>query len=85
VLQLAMKAGGVMPLVAEKARARMNEAALIAGTNPELDELQENQKLRAKGEVSVSLPRDEVLQRALDFITAVRVYGSNGSAVPKTR
>ena len=74
VLQLAMNSGGVAPLVFEKARARMNEAALIAGTNPELDEMQQVHKLRAKGEEPVKLPRDEVLQRALDFITSVRVY-----------
>ena len=85
VLQLAMNSGGVAPLVIEKARARMNEAALIAGTNPELDELQENQKLRAKGEAPAKLPCDEALQRAMDFITSVRVFESKQSAAPKVR
>ena len=80
VLQLAMNSGGVAPLVLEKARARMNEAALIAGTNPELDEMQQIHKLRAKGEEPVKLPRDEVLQRALDFITSIGVYESRGGA-----
>jgi hypothetical protein len=74
-----------MPLIAEKARARMNEAALIAGTNPELDELQENQKLKAKGEVPGKLPCDEALQRALDFITSVRVYEAREDGVSKKR
>ena len=73
VLQLAMN-GGVAPLVEEKSRARMNEAALIAGTNPELDEVQANQKLRAKGGVPVKPSRDEALQRALDYITSIRVF-----------
>ena len=80
VLQLAMNSAGVAPLVLEKARARMNEAALIAGTNPELDEMQQIHKLRAKGEEPVKLPRDEVLQRALDFITSIGVYESRGAA-----
>jgi len=85
VLQLGINKGGVAALVAEKARARMNEAALIAGTNPELDELQETQKLRAKGGAPADVPRDEVLQRALDFITSVRVYESRESASPAKR
>ena len=85
VLQLAMNAGGVAPLVTEKERAKMNEAALIAGTNPELDEVQAIQKLRAKGEAEAKPPRDEALQRALDFITSVRVYESRESAAPGRR
>jgi hypothetical protein len=80
VLQLAMNSAGVAPLVQEKARPRMNEAALIAGTNPELDEVQRIGTLRAKGEEPAKLPRDEALQRALDFITTIRVYESRESA-----
>jgi hypothetical protein len=74
LLQLALEGSGAGRLVAEKERARMNEAALIAGTNPELDELQANQKRKASGELPAKPPCDEVLQRALDFITSVRVY-----------
>jgi len=85
VLQLAINTGGVAPLVAEKERARMNEAALIAGTNPELDELQEIQKLKAKGGAPVKPPYDEALQRALDFITSVRVYESKAGTVSGKR
>ena len=84
VLQLAMNSG-VAPLVLEKARARMNEAALIAGTNPELDEIQETRRLKAKGEERPKLPRDEALQRALDFITSIRVYESRDNAAPGKR
>lgn len=85
VLQLAMNGTGVAPLVEEKPRARMNEAALIAGTNPELDEVQANQKLRKNGDAPAKPPRDEVLQRALDFIITIRVYESRGSAAGSTR
>ena len=35
---------GVAPLVFEKERPRMNEAALVAGTNPELDAAQDGKK-----------------------------------------
>ncbi len=79
VLQLAMNPGGVTALVIDKPRARMNEAALIGGTNPELDEMQEIHRLRAKGEEPPKLPRDEALQRALDFITTIRVYEARGA------
>jgi hypothetical protein len=73
LLALGLNADGAAALVSEKERARMNEAALIAGTNPELDELQEMQKLKARGEAPQKPPRDEVLLRALDFITTMRV------------
>lgn len=73
LLKLASGTGGIAPLVMEKPRAKMNEAALIAGTNPELDELQESQRLAAKGALPPKPPRDEALQRALDFITTMRV------------
>ncbi|MEO6741562.1 MAG: S41 family peptidase [Chthoniobacteraceae bacterium] len=80
VLQLAMNGTGVAPLVIEKSRARMNEAALVAGTNPELDEVQAVQKQREKGNVATKPPRDEVLQRALDYITSVRIFEAREAA-----
>ena len=78
VLQLAMN-GGVASLVIEKPRARMSEAALIAGTNPELDEIQEVQRQRANG-VTAPPPRDEALQRALDYFTSVRIFEAREAA-----
>jgi hypothetical protein len=63
---------GVMPLVTEKERPRLNEAALVAGTNPDLEAMiaaQEHRGDRAKPAL-----RDEVLERALDFITSVSIY-----------
>ncbi len=65
---------GVASFVADKERPRMNEAALVAGTNPELDAVQEQQKLKVKGPLPQPSPRDIVLQRALDYITGVRIY-----------
>jgi hypothetical protein len=71
---VAALAVGVAPLAFEKERPRMNEAALVAGTNPELDAAQERQKLKEKGELPKPVLRDETLQRALDYITTVRIY-----------
>lgn len=73
VLRVALN-GGVGPLVVEKERARINEAALIAGKNPELDAAFEQQKAAANGSKAADLPRDEVVQRALDYVTSVGVY-----------
>lgn len=63
-------------LVSEKERPRMNEAALVAGTNPEMEAAQEAQRLKAAGETPKAPIRDVVLQRAVDFITAVRITES---------
>lgn len=62
---------GVSELVFEVERIRMNEAALVAGTNPELDAALAAQK--NKGERKILL-RDAVLQRAVDFITTLAIY-----------
>lgn len=63
---------GVSEFVFETERPRMNEAALVAGTNPELDALQASQK--NKGERPKAPLRDAALQRAVDFITTIAIY-----------
>ena len=65
---------GVVPVTRESQRPRMNEAALIAGTNPELDAAQERQKQKEQGVVLKAPLKDEALVRALDHITAIRIY-----------
>jgi hypothetical protein len=65
---------GVASLVEEKERPRMNEAALVAGINPELDAMREQQLRKARGEQPKTLTRDLTLQRALDYITGVSVF-----------
>lgn len=62
---------GVSEMVFEVERIRMNEAALVAGTNPELDAAIAAQKSKAERK---SLLRDAVLQRAVDFITTLAIY-----------
>ena len=63
---------GVGEFVFESERPRMNEAALVAGNNPELDAIQAAQK--TKGEKPKAPLRDAVLQRAVDFITTIAIY-----------
>lgn len=64
--------GGVARLIEETERDKMNEAALVARRNPELDALQAAQA--RKGERQDAPLRDVVLQRALDFITTIGLY-----------
>lgn len=64
-------AKGVAELVFEVERVRMNEAALVAGSNPELDAAQAAQKNKTERK---PLLRDAVLQRAVDFITTLAIY-----------
>jgi hypothetical protein len=65
---------GVKPLVTDAVRQRFNEAALIAGTNPEFDAAQERQRVKEKGGAVKAPVRDEVLVRALDYVTSVGIY-----------
>lgn len=62
---------GVADLVFETERVRMNEAALVAGSNPELDVAQAAQKAKADKKVVL---HDAVLQRAVDFVTTLAIY-----------
>ncbi len=63
---------GVTGLVEETERQKMNEAALVARRNPEIDEVQAAQS--RNGERPKAPLRDVVLQRALDFITTIALY-----------
>jgi hypothetical protein len=61
---------GMAPFVNETERPHLNEAALIAGTNPELESA-EQRRSRAQ---QTATPRDPMLQRALDVITSLEIY-----------
>jgi hypothetical protein len=61
---------GMGPFVYEPERPHLNEAALMAGTNPELEAAEQR---RARAQVSLA-PRDSVLQRALDLVTSLEIY-----------
>lgn len=60
---------GVSGFVFESERRRMNEASLVANTNPEIDSLQSLQGNRRNPP-----PMDVVLQRAVDLVTAIQFY-----------
>lgn len=65
---------GVKELVSETERPRMNEAALVAGTNPELEAYQAGKREKIKAPL-----RDALLQRAIDFVTAINIYERRGA------
>lgn len=63
---------GMAPFVFEVDRPHLNEAALLAGTNPEIDATQSAQQRRGRGEKPAR--HDAVLQRAVDLVTSIGVY-----------
>ena len=63
---------GVSQFVFEPERPQMNEAALLAGRNPELEALEAAQR-RGRPPEGPRL-RDLVLQRAVDVVTSLAIY-----------
>ena len=64
---------GMATFVYESERPHMNEAALIAGTNPELDAAEAAQRRRERAPEKAAL-HDVVLQRGLDLVTSLEIY-----------
>ncbi|MEP7014977.1 MAG: S41 family peptidase [Verrucomicrobiota bacterium] len=64
---------GMGPFVYETERPHMNEAALLAGTNPEVDAAEAAQRRRERGPEKPGV-HDLVLQRALDLVTSLEIY-----------
>jgi hypothetical protein len=62
---------GMAQFVYETERPHLNEAALIAGTNPELEIADAQRRTRVR---SAQAPRDSVVQRAIDVVTSLEVY-----------
>jgi Peptidase family S41 len=64
---------GMGPFIYDAGRPHMNEAALLAGTNPELEAAEAAQQRR--GRTPEKPPaHDPVLQRGLDVVTSLEVY-----------
>ena len=61
---------GMSPFIYDTERPHLNEAALIAGTNPELES---SDQRRGRSQQNAT-PRDSMLQRALDLITSLEIY-----------
>lgn len=64
--------GGMAPFVFESERPHLNEAALLAGKNPEIEALESAQRRARQAEKPQ--PRDAVLQRAIDVVTSLSIY-----------
>jgi hypothetical protein len=62
---------GMAPFIFEAERPHMNEAALIAGRNPEVDAAEAAQRRGRGGEKAL---HDPVAQRAVDVVTSIGVY-----------
>jgi hypothetical protein len=67
---------GMGPFVYEAGRPHMNEAALLAGTNPEVEAAEAAQQQRRTRAPEKQPLHDPVLQQALDVITSLEVYQS---------
>src|SRR6266699_6076733 len=64
---------GMGPFLYEAGRTHMDEAALLAGTNPEVEAAEAAQQRR--GRAPEKPPAyDPVLQRALDVVTSLEIY-----------
>jgi len=64
---------GMGPFVYEAGRPHLNEAALLAGTNPEVEAAEAAQQRRGRSPEKPPT-HDPVLQRALDVVTSLEVY-----------
>jgi Peptidase family S41 len=60
---------GITDFIVDDERPRTNEAALVAGKNPDLDAYESDQAANQPKQ-----PKDLALQRAIDFLTTVSVY-----------
>jgi len=63
---------GMSPFIFENERPHLNEAALLAGRNPEIEAMEAAQRRGRSGEKA--LTRDPVLQRAVDVVTSLSIY-----------
>ncbi len=63
---------GMAPFIFESERPHLNEAALLAGKNPEIEALETAQRRARQAEKPQ--PRDPVLQRAIDVVTSLSIY-----------
>lgn len=71
---------GMSPFIFESDRPHLNEAALLAGRNPDIEALQEAQRRRNSGQQPPL--HDPVVQRAVDVITSIGVYRQQQQPTP---
>jgi C-terminal processing protease CtpA/Prc len=63
---------GIRDYIFDEERPHTNEAALVAGKNPDLDAYETE---HMSGSAKSHTPKDVVLQRAIDFLTTISVFG----------
>ncbi len=63
---------GMGPFIFESERPHLNEAALLAGRNPDIETMEAAQ--RRKSGADKPPARDPVLQRAIDIVTSLAIY-----------
>jgi len=63
---------GMSQFIYENERPHLNEAALLAGRNPEIDAMEAAHRRGRAGEKAAA--RDPVLQRAVDVVTSLSIY-----------
>jgi C-terminal processing protease CtpA/Prc len=73
-LMRSVTAKGVASVTSEHDRPHLNEAALVSGSNPDVDELQAEQLGRRPEAVLI----DRQLERALDLVTSISIYHAKG-------
>ena len=82
-LRQAASDGRVAPLLTETERPRLNEAALVAGRNPEMELWIQTQLQKKQGAPPPPAPvRDEALRLAVDFLTALEALDARPLALP---
>ncbi|HEX4086093.1 MAG TPA: S41 family peptidase [Chthoniobacteraceae bacterium] len=69
---------GIVSVVAEQSRPHLNEAALVAHENPEVDEIEAEES----GHKPPPALIDRQLQRALDLVTSISIYQSRATGAP---
>jgi hypothetical protein len=70
-----VSAHGIASVIQEHDRPHLNEAALVSGSNPEVDELEAEQSGVAPAQPLIDRP----LEQALDLVTSITIYKSKGA------
>ena len=79
-LMRTVSAKGVESVIQERDRPHLNEAALVSGSNPEVDEIEAE-------ESGIKPPTpliDRQLQSALDLVTSISIYQAKAGATPSS-
>jgi C-terminal processing protease CtpA/Prc len=76
IFRLSQEKWDVSEFIYETDRPHLNEAALVAGRNPELDAMEAAQRAKSSPERPKAPLHDVVLQRALDFVTSLGILGN---------